>query len=132
MARSLPSSDEQGLERVIGMLLRAGLALAALLVAVGAALYLARHGAELADYRVFRGEPAELRSPSGIVDGALALGGRSLIELGLSAELTRVVADPRRPLHNLRLETEIGTLDAELAPQLERLALKLRETLGHG
>jgi flagellar biosynthesis/type III secretory pathway protein FliH len=57
---------------------------------------------------------------------------RSLGELGLSADLTRIVADPRRPRHNLRLETEIGTLDAELAPQLERLALKLRETLGHG
>ncbi|HVJ14773.1 MAG TPA: FliH/SctL family protein [Polyangiaceae bacterium] len=57
---------------------------------------------------------------------------RSLVELGLPPDLTRVVSDPRRPLHNLRLETDIGTLDAELAPQLERLALKLRETLGHG
>jgi flagellar assembly protein FliH len=57
---------------------------------------------------------------------------RSLGELGVPAELTRVVADPRRPRHNLRLETDIGVLDAELAPQLERLALKLRETLGHG
>lgn len=56
---------------------------------------------------------------------------RSLAGLGLAAD-TRVVADPRRPRHNLRLETDIGTLDAELAPQLERLALKLRETLGHG
>jgi flagellar assembly protein FliH/type III secretion protein L len=57
---------------------------------------------------------------------------RALSELGLGNDVTRVVADPRRPKNNLRLETDIGTLDAELAPQLERLALKLRETLGHG
>jgi flagellar biosynthesis/type III secretory pathway protein FliH len=56
---------------------------------------------------------------------------RALGELGLHADETRIVADARRERHNLRLETDIGTLDAELAPQLERLALKLRETLGH-
>ncbi len=55
---------------------------------------------------------------------------RSLSELGLGAD-TRVVADPRRAKGNLRLETDIGVLDAELAPQLERLALKLRESLRH-
>lgn len=46
------------------------------------------------------------------------------------AEVVRVVAEPARARHSLRLETDIGVLDAELAPQLERLALKLRETLG--
>jgi flagellar assembly protein FliH len=56
----------------------------------------------------------------------------ALVELGLGGELLRVVADARRPQGNLRLETDIGTLDAELGPQLERLAQKLRETLGHG
>jgi flagellar assembly protein FliH len=54
-----------------------------------------------------------------------ALGG-----LAFGAEVVRVVADPARARHALRLETDIGVLDAELAPQLERLALKLRETLG--
>ena len=57
---------------------------------------------------------------------------QSLGELGALAELTRVVSDPRRARHSLRLETDIGTLDADLAPQLERLARKLRETLRHG
>jgi flagellar biosynthesis/type III secretory pathway protein FliH len=54
----------------------------------------------------------------------------ALGSLAAGAEAVRVVADPKRPRHGLRLETDIGVLDAELAPQLERLALKLRETLG--
>jgi flagellar biosynthesis/type III secretory pathway protein FliH len=58
-----------------------------------------------------------------------------LLERALaSGELTPpvlVVADPKRPRGSLRLDTELGTLDAELAPQLDRLAEKLREALRH-
>lgn len=58
-----------------------------------------------------------------------------LLERALAAgELTPpvlVVIDPKRPRGSLRLDTELGTLDAELAPQLERLAEKLREALRH-
>lgn len=50
--------------------------------------------------------------------------------LGLSRDAVRIASDPSRSQGNLRLDTEIGVLDAELAPQLARLALKLRETLG--
>jgi len=55
----------------------------------------------------------------------------SLPTLGLDAATAQVREDPARSRGNLRIETEIGILDAELAPQLERLALKLRESLGH-
>jgi flagellar biosynthesis/type III secretory pathway protein FliH len=51
--------------------------------------------------------------------------------LGLDASTAQVRADQGRARGNLRIETEIGVLDAELAPQLERLALKLRESLMH-
>jgi len=58
-----------------------------------------------------------------------------LLESALRAgELTPpvlVVADPKRQRGSLRLDTELGTLDAELAPQLDRLAEKLREALRH-
>jgi flagellar assembly protein FliH len=54
---------------------------------------------------------------------------RSFSALGLSPDVARVQVDPARARSNLRLETEIGVLDAELAPQLERLAVKLRESL---
>jgi flagellar biosynthesis/type III secretory pathway protein FliH len=42
-----------------------------------------------------------------------------------------LVGDPSRRRGSVRLDTELGTLDAELAPQLDRLAEKLREALAH-
>ena len=54
---------------------------------------------------------------------------QSLPALGLEPNTAAVRADAGRARGNLRIETEIGVLDAELAPQLERLALKLRESL---
>ena len=56
---------------------------------------------------------------------------QSLPALGLDPGTAQVSADANRARGNLRIETEIGVLDAELAPQLERLALKLRESLAH-
>ena len=56
----------------------------------------------------------------------------SLPSLGLDgAAVVQVRPDAARSRGNLRIETEIGVLDAELAPQLERLSLKLRESLSH-
>jgi flagellar biosynthesis/type III secretory pathway protein FliH len=55
----------------------------------------------------------------------------SLPTLGLDGSVVQLRADPTRGRGQLRIETEIGILDAELAPQLERLALKLRESLSH-
>lgn len=54
---------------------------------------------------------------------------RAISSLGLDAEAIRIQKDAGRTRGNLRVETDIGALDAELAPQLERLALKLRESL---
>jgi flagellar biosynthesis/type III secretory pathway protein FliH len=56
---------------------------------------------------------------------------QALPALGLDPTTALVRADATRARGNLRIETEIGVLDAELAPQLERLALKLRESLTH-
>lgn len=47
------------------------------------------------------------------------------------SHVTRIVARDDRARGSLRLETEIGVLDADLAPQLDRLAARLRETLRH-
>jgi flagellar biosynthesis/type III secretory pathway protein FliH len=60
----------------------------------------------------------------------LALLERSAAALGLEPSAMRFEPDADRARGNLRIETEIGVLDAELAPQLERLALKLREAIG--
>jgi len=68
---------------VIGNLLRSGVVLSALIVSVGAVIYLVRHGHSPTEYRVFRGEPSDLRSVRGILRDALALRGRGIIQLGL-------------------------------------------------
>ena len=75
-------TDER-VELMLAHLLRLGVSLAAVVVLIGGVLYLVRHGSEPAEHRVFHGEPADLRSPSGIVADALALSSRGLIQLGL-------------------------------------------------
>lgn len=56
---------------------------------------------------------------------------QQLPSLGIDAGAVQIRADDARSRGNLRIETEIGVLDAELSPQLERLSLKLRESLSH-
>ncbi len=70
-------------EIIIGNLLRVGVILSATVVVLGAIVYLVHHGHAPADYRVFHGEPGELRTIYGIISSAFALNGRGLIQLGL-------------------------------------------------
>ncbi len=74
---------EQRMDEIMGRLLRTGVILAAVFVSAGGVVYLARHQTPVTNYRVFQGEPEELRTVSGIFHGALALRGRGLIQLGL-------------------------------------------------
>ena len=74
---------DQKLENLVGNLLRTGVSLSAFVVAVGGIIYLARHGREPASYRVFHGEPSDLRSLSGIVRDALEFRARGVIQFGL-------------------------------------------------
>lgn len=84
-------SDEQ-VEQVMGNLLRSGLVLAAAVVFLGGVLYLAQEGTTVPRYRVFRGEPSELRSLSGIVHDASALHARGIMQLGLLLLMATPVA----------------------------------------
>jgi uncharacterized membrane protein len=74
---------DRRMDVVIGNLLRSGVVLSALIVLFGAVIYLLRHGHSPTQYRVFRGEPSDLRSVRGILRDALALRGRGIIQLGL-------------------------------------------------
>jgi uncharacterized membrane protein len=74
---------DKRIENILGNLLHAGVIVSAVIVFCGAVIYLARHGYEPADYRVFQGEPAELRRVPGVVRDAVELGGRGIIQLGL-------------------------------------------------
>jgi uncharacterized membrane protein len=70
-------------DALLGKVLRTGVLLAAAVVLCGGVAYLLRHGHDVPDYHVFRGEPIDLRSVSGIVSDARSLSGRGSIQLGL-------------------------------------------------
>jgi uncharacterized membrane protein len=74
---------DKRIENILGNLLRAGVVLSAAIVFFGAVVYLPRHGREPAGYRVFQGEPSELRNVPGIIRDALKLSGLGIIQLGL-------------------------------------------------
>src|SRR5579859_4476879 len=84
--------SDQRIERLLGHVLITGVAAAALVVLAGATVYLARHGGQRPDYRVFRGEPPVLRSVTGIVRSATEWSGRGLIQLGLLLLIATPVA----------------------------------------
>lgn len=78
-----PKWTDEKIENVVANLLRAGVLLSALIVLIGACIYLVRHGHSPVDYRVFRGEPADLRGVRGITHDTISLRGRGIIQLGL-------------------------------------------------
>ena len=79
-------------ERLIGNLLQAGVILASAVVLLGGVIYLARHGLSAPQYHVFRGEPTDLRTLSGIMREASTLQGRGIIQLGLLLLIATPVA----------------------------------------
>lgn len=83
---------DQRIDEIMGMLLRTGVVLAAAIVFVGGLVYLMRHRVPVTNYRVFSGEPEELRTISGIFREALAFHGRGLIQLGLLILIATPVA----------------------------------------
>jgi flagellar assembly protein FliH/type III secretion protein L len=50
---------------------------------------------------------------------------------GRVGRVAQVLPDTARARGSLRFDTDIGTLDADVAPQLDRLAERLREALRH-
>lgn len=84
MAGREPFWTDERLEQVVGNLLRVGVLLSAFLVAVGASLYLFRHGLEqVADRHTFEPQPPEFSRPGEIVQAVLHWRGRGLIQFGL-------------------------------------------------
>ena len=79
-------TEDPAIERIdnfVGNLLRAGVALSGAVVFAGGLVYLVRHGNQMPDYHVFRGEPADLRALRGIIEDAYSLRGRGVIQFGL-------------------------------------------------
>ena len=75
--------SDHAVEQFVGRLLQIGVALSALVVVVGGLMLLMRHGAEVPSFAAFRGEPQEIRTLYGIVQGVFAADSRSIIQFGL-------------------------------------------------
>jgi uncharacterized membrane protein len=83
---------EHEVELLLGRLLQVGVAISAAVVLAGGAVYLVRHGGARPHYGRFVGEPAELRSVTGILHAAAAGRGRAVIQLGLLLLIATPVA----------------------------------------
>jgi uncharacterized membrane protein len=83
MSATTVQRTDRRMDEIMGTLLRTGVILAAVVVFVGGVVYLSRHRVPPTNYHVFQGEPAEVRTISGILHEALAFNGRGLIQLGL-------------------------------------------------
>lgn len=87
-----PEIDDRRIELMLGNLLRFGVLLAACVVIFGGVIYLARHGSEPANFSVFRGEAAALRSLPAVITYAAHLHGKGIIQLGLLLLIATPVA----------------------------------------
>ena len=79
------------MDRIMAILLRSGVLIAATLVLIGGIIFLSRHS-QLTDYKTFQSEPAELRTIPGIFQFARQGHGRGLIQLGLLLLIATPVA----------------------------------------
>jgi uncharacterized membrane protein len=75
--------NDERLDRIVGVVLRTGVTLAAALVLVGGIAFLASHGQQVPDYHKFHPEAATLTSIHGVWHGAIRLDPIYLIQLGL-------------------------------------------------
>ena len=78
----MPWTDEQ-VESAVGVLLRVGVVASATVVLAGGIWYFSTAGIGPVHYQLFRGEPAGLRGPAGVIRGLLARDPRSVIQFGL-------------------------------------------------
>jgi uncharacterized membrane protein len=79
-----PGLSDHRVENIIGNLLRAGVIVAACIVAVGGAFYLYRRRADVVPhYGSFRGEPPFLEHIGSVLAAAAALRSDAVIQLGL-------------------------------------------------
>ena len=95
MVRKSTNWTDGRLEKIVGRILQIGVIAAASVVLLGGILYLGRYGSVSPHYDVFHGEPANLRSVSGVMKSVLSFHAQGLIQLGvlllIATPIARVV-----------------------------------------
>jgi uncharacterized membrane protein len=71
------------MEKLIGTTLLVGVVTSTIIVFLGGVVYVLRHSSAAVHYRVFRGEPSDLRTLRGIWEEVKTFSGRGIIQLGL-------------------------------------------------
>lgn len=92
MSDQSSSWNDQRMDLLIGDLLRVGVLLSAFVIAFGGLVYLRHQGTALPSYGVFKGEPTDLRTASGIINDVRYWQGRGIIQLGVLILIATPVA----------------------------------------
>jgi uncharacterized membrane protein len=79
-------------ESIIGNILRDGVLISSLVILVGGIFFLTRYAGEIPHYRLFRGEPTDLRTIPGIFRDAFSLHSRAITQLGLVLLMSTPIA----------------------------------------
>ncbi|CAN5325498.1 DUF1634 domain-containing protein [soil metagenome] len=74
---------DKDMQAVIGWVLRAGVIASMSVVMLGGVIFLYRHGQAIPDYRVFKGVPDFVAHINSLFEGAFALRGQAIIQLGI-------------------------------------------------
>lgn len=72
------------MQAVIGWILRLGVIVSMSIVFTGGAIYLWRHGRQVADHHHFTGIPPFIRTANGVFKGIFALRGQAIIQFGIA------------------------------------------------
>ena len=71
------------MQLLLGHILRFGTIISISIVFLGGVIYLMRHGHTVANYQKFKGIPAFVQYPAGIVNGILNFKGQAIIQFGI-------------------------------------------------
>jgi uncharacterized membrane protein len=97
---------DQRLETVISVLLRTGVLISALVVSLGGACYLLKHGHEQPEYHVFHGTPETYRSISSVIHSVGPSNCQDIIQFGLLLLILTPVARVAFSLAGFALERD--------------------------
>jgi len=92
MNAASPAMSDKRAEEIIGILLRTGVTVAAIVVFAAGIPYLIQHGSAKPDYHIFRSEPDHLRHISGIIKASIDPDPAAIIQLGILILIATPVA----------------------------------------